>query len=382
MMEVGNVMGGISSLGGFAFQIRVFLYYLLNLDENEMIEFEAIDDINVSKIESLNIDKYEISFISKIKKIDISHHAIQVKRTNIDTSTARKILFNWLLIEIENINVERYTLLTSDLTVKDTIISNLDKHDIYIFLKNSKKKKSSNEAKLKFFFGAKFDEFETYFDSVVDKHEIVRLDNVNEIIDQNCKYLFKKSGVDISVYNLRVSQLLNYITCEILNSIHDKRSFAITYAKFMQEAENISNNATDERISLSYSEFKRNHSIDLNELAIAKSREYQQLLHCEMPKALLTDFLTKRLYYGQYRALNIECNTIQPINDIEVTTHENFVLATEQLKYDGNDTPRQRLNNTINLENSYAENVQIRHGVCVHMTKDAKKQDQISWKDE
>ncbi|MDO0874406.1 hypothetical protein [Carnobacterium divergens] len=67
-MEVGNVMGGISSLGGFAFQIRVFLYYLLNLDENEMIEFEAIDDINVSKIESLNIDKYEISFISKIKK--------------------------------------------------------------------------------------------------------------------------------------------------------------------------------------------------------------------------------------------------------------------------------------------------------------------------
>ncbi|KRN57777.1 hypothetical protein [Carnobacterium divergens] len=208
------------------------------------------------------------------------------------------------------------------------------------------------------------------------------MDNVNEIIDQNCKYLFKKSGVDISVYNLRVSQLLNYITCEILNSIHDKRSFAITYAKFMQEAENISNNATDERISLSYSEFKRNHSIDLNELAIAKSREYQQLLHCEMPKALLTDFLTKRLYYGQYRALNIECNTIQPINDIEVTTHENFVLATEQLKYDGNDTPRQRLNNTINLENSYAENVQIRHGVCVHMTKDAKKQDQISWKDE
>ena len=41
---------GINSLGGFAYQIRLFVYYMLSMEENMSIGFEVIDDISIKTL--------------------------------------------------------------------------------------------------------------------------------------------------------------------------------------------------------------------------------------------------------------------------------------------------------------------------------------------
>lgn len=38
---------GINSLGGFAYQIKVFVSYMLSMDEGMQAEFETVDDIAI-----------------------------------------------------------------------------------------------------------------------------------------------------------------------------------------------------------------------------------------------------------------------------------------------------------------------------------------------
>lgn len=45
-----------------------------------------------------------------------------------------------------------------------------------------------------------------------------------------------------------------------------------------------------------YSEFKKLNKIDFNDLKIAKSREYKQLLACKMPQ----NMIEAHLQYGSY----------------------------------------------------------------------------------
>lgn len=102
---------GISSLGGFSYQIRVFVYYMLLLEDNMQIEFETIDDVNIKKINSNEIDDNDENFISKISGIG-SNTAIQVKRTSITESVAKKVLLNWILLEASENVVTKYVLFT------------------------------------------------------------------------------------------------------------------------------------------------------------------------------------------------------------------------------------------------------------------------------
>lgn len=47
---------GIYSLGGFAFQIKVFVIYLSSLKEEIQAEFETYDDVTIRKLTSKTID--------------------------------------------------------------------------------------------------------------------------------------------------------------------------------------------------------------------------------------------------------------------------------------------------------------------------------------
>ena len=41
---------GIFSLSGFAYQIKVFIYYMALLQKNQQIEFETLEDVNIKSI--------------------------------------------------------------------------------------------------------------------------------------------------------------------------------------------------------------------------------------------------------------------------------------------------------------------------------------------
>ena len=53
---------GINSLGGFSYQIKVFVFYMLSMSDNIQVEFEAVDDVSVRKLIPETIDDNEDKF--------------------------------------------------------------------------------------------------------------------------------------------------------------------------------------------------------------------------------------------------------------------------------------------------------------------------------
>lgn len=64
---------GINSLGGFAYQIKVFVSYMLSMEEGMQAEFETADDIAISKMTPDIIDDNE-------DKNAIREHNVELKK--------------------------------------------------------------------------------------------------------------------------------------------------------------------------------------------------------------------------------------------------------------------------------------------------------------
>ena len=97
-MPVVTDKSWIYSLGGFAYQIKVFVCYALILEEGMQAGFETLEDVTIRKLVPENIDENEDKFRSLfVSPSGIS--AIQVKRTAVDKSTAKQTLLNWILLE-------------------------------------------------------------------------------------------------------------------------------------------------------------------------------------------------------------------------------------------------------------------------------------------
>ena len=81
---------GINSLGGFSYQIIVFVSYMLSMDEHMQAEFETVDDVSVKKITPNEIDENEDKFRNLIIS-SMGTKAIQVKRTTITAKIAKQV---------------------------------------------------------------------------------------------------------------------------------------------------------------------------------------------------------------------------------------------------------------------------------------------------
>ena len=102
---------GINSLGGFSYQIKVFVLYMLSMEENMQAEFETIEDVSIKSLSAEMIDDIE----DNLRNLIISNEkykVIQVKRTSITPDVAQRVLLNWILLESSNKNVTNYILYT------------------------------------------------------------------------------------------------------------------------------------------------------------------------------------------------------------------------------------------------------------------------------
>ena len=82
---------GITSLNGFSYQIKVFVNYMPQMNENESIGFETWDDVAIKQVTPSTLDSHSDSFRSLLHNgSEIT--AIQVKHTILDTSTCKQIL--------------------------------------------------------------------------------------------------------------------------------------------------------------------------------------------------------------------------------------------------------------------------------------------------
>ncbi|MFD3274457.1 hypothetical protein ACE3MS_30650 [Paenibacillus dendritiformis] len=372
---------GINSLSGFSFQIRVFVYYMLQLNEGMQIEFETIDDVNIRKIQANQFDKYDGSFFNKITGNN-SNTVVQVKRTSITESTTEQVLFNWVLLESSDNEVSTYVLFTDDAYKNVDIMFNRSAEDLFELVQKSNKKASATISRVKKLFQDDFKEFERVYNSIKGKYEFVSSENIDDKIDEACAIIFRKAGINSVVYYYRLKELLQHITVKVMDNINDKRPYIIGYNDFMTLVEDISSRISEQMNNPLYADFKKLHPIDFNDLKIAGSREYKQLLACKLNKVLLEHHLGYGVYYKDLRFRYMETNKLGIIENIEQTTYENFENVKFMLQRENRDEPYNRLDGTKKLENSYALNEQIRYGSCIYLTKDEIIDIQISWKDE
>lgn len=371
---------GINSLGGFAYQIKVFVLYMLSMDENMQTEFETLDDVAVNKLSPETIDLNEDKFKSCIVSSN-GIKAIQVKRTKIDTGTAKQILLNWMLLEDSEKVVTDYVLFTSSVYGNSDILFNVSVEDLYLEVLNTTKSKATI-AKVKNRYEKDKDGFVKIYNSIQQKYSFVSEDDIDKDIDEKCKVLFKKAGVNIVTYYNRIVELLNHITIEIIENVNKKKPYHIRYEEMMAYAEDVCNRFTDEYMLPAYSEFKKINKIDFSDLQVAKSREYRQLVACELPQKLIETHLTYGSYYQNICYRYKEMNKVSKIRDIEETTYENFENTKFILQRKGQDTPFQRLSEIKKLSNSHADSEQIKYGSGIYLTREEELEHQISWEDE
>lgn len=371
---------GINSLGGFSFQIKVFVYYMLILEEGMQIEFETLDDVNIKKIDKDEIDKNSEEFISKIFGKD-SNIAVQVKRTSISNDVALKVLLNWILLESSENSITEYVLFTDSEYNNEDIIFKKTAAEIFEIIKKSNRRTNAKISKVKELYKDYFDDFVKIYEAIKKKYKFISMDNIDKHIDDNCAIHFRKAANKV-VYEQRLNELLQHITVKIMDSVNEKIPYVIEHHRFVKLLEDISIRINEKITAPNYADFKKLHPIDLTNSKISKLREYKQLVACELPEYLIQQHLTYRMYYESTLLKYLETNKLSKIEEIEETTYENFENVKFRLQKDKCDEPYNRLDETKKMPNSHAGNEQIRYGSGVYLTREDIEKNQISWEDE
>lgn len=204
---------GINSLGGFAYQIKAFVLYMLSIDEDMQVGFEIIDDVSVKKIAPDTIDNNEDKFRDLVRS-PVGIKAIQVKRTVITREVAKQILLNWILLESSNEKITDYIVFTDSSYENSDIIFNISKEDLYTDVLSTKSSKSTI-AKVKKKYKNEKQRFMDIYESMKSKYSFRVINNIDNEIDEKCKLILKEAGVTSITYYNRIEELLRHITFEI-----------------------------------------------------------------------------------------------------------------------------------------------------------------------
>ena len=377
--------GGISSLGGFAYQIKVFVYYLEQLQENMEIGYETYEDvaINFKPADQEYIDKKCANFNSLYKTAD-GITAIQVKKTKLDSKDFEQLLYNWLLLEMSDKSISKFILLMdSNYNNTDKIFSQSAK-SFYEKILESDDDSKSLKSKVKKIGAGDFEKFEKIYNKIKANYEFKPIDNIDDELAQIYKKTFLKSHIDTTTYSLRIKELLSRITLEIMESVVNGNAYICKYSDFICFVGDIIQSITDEETCLSFSIFKSLNRVNLKDTEIATSRQYKQLCSCFRAENKIEEHLIYEQYYNAYELRSLENRRKDKIDNIEVTTFSNFTDAKEfLLNMDRDDKPLLRLDETKKRGNSYTSNEQISYGSAIHLTKEETERNiLISWKDD
>lgn len=372
-----NNDSGIKSLAGFSYQIKIFILKCASMSENSKIEFESIDDIALKKIKEEEFDEKDTlnTLIYKEKE----KIAIQVKKTKITSSVAEKILFNWLLVKGEDI--EKYYLVTDSSYKNDDMFSFLDFSELYNKILNSNKGSIALISKVKDIYIKDKELFLQDCQNIKDKYCFENIKDIDQEISEQYKIIFKKAAIAKHTYDRRISQLFQIVIDEILQKINIGQPYILEYQHFMKLAEEICTDITDKRFSPSYVLFK-NTMWQFNQLEISKTREYKQLMKCNINQNLIEEHLCREQFYKSFRYNELEFGRKNKIDDIEGESYINFLIKKEELQSYQKDTPKNRLLGFYNQPNSYIESSALKVGSGVYLTRDEEIERQISWEDE
>lgn len=370
--------GGIYSLAGFAYQIKVFILQVLELKLGYTLEYETIDDVAL-KMTADKMDEHEDELCSILTAT--SRKAIQVKKTQVTNTIAKKVVKNWILADENNEDIEQFVLVTDREVAMDVFVD-LDVDEILEEVTAATGNKSI-DAKVKLL-GYTEAELKQKVRDIVSRASIQKYENIDTEIENKFKDFFIRFGVSEATYYIRIKEFLQQITVEILDAIGNGQPYLLTYESMSQIKNRIVTNYTDEKWEPSFSQFRRLKKVNLEDLAVIKSREYQQLQTCE---SLKEEDIYRHLQWGEYYVNSkrgyYERGMAGLVDDLENTAYDNFCDAKMELRNKLEDTPDNRLIETKAKSNSKAVDEQIRYGVCINLTsEDTDESIQISWKDD
>lgn len=371
---------GIASLSGFSYQIRVFIYYLAEIEPLKQIEFETLDDVVENK-ESVEIDFFDKKFeyMNTFESSKDELRAIQVKRTSLTRANLNKVLLNWILLENLK-DIKEYILFTESSYENKDNLFNIDTKKLFNDIKNSSQKKNSLKTKVK---DLKYTltEFEEKINIIRNKYTFINLQDIDNEIYKKFEIIFRKNAISNTKYILRVKSLIEIINADIMESIFKNNSFVCNHSKLMKYIEDICTKINSDKCEpQSFSSFKKSCFIDLSNESIIKSREYKQLKFCKNEKDFISRHLIFKQYYQSYRDSLLLDNQEDLTMDIENRTYNNFCDARDDLS-ENEDTPYKRLSKTKKKDNEYCFNTDLKHGSCIYLTKDNIEENiKISWK--
>lgn len=370
--------GGIYSLAGFAYQIKVFVLNVLELKNGYTLEYETIDDVAL-KMSADKLDEHEDDLCSIFTAT--SRRAIQVKKTQVTNSIAKKVVKNWILADKNNADIEQFVLVT-DRGVDMDVFVDLDVDEIFKEV-NAATGNKSIDAKVKKI-GYTETELKQKVRDIVSMSSIQKYENIDTEIENKFNDFFIRYGVSEATYYIRIKEFLQQITVEILDAVGNGQPYLLTYESMSKIKNRIVTNYTDEKWEPSFSQFRRLKKVNLEDLAVIKSREYRQLKTCE---SLKEEDIYRHLQWGEYYVNSkrgyYERGMAFLVEDIENTAYDNFCDAKMELRNRVEDTPDNRLIETKSKSNSKAADEQIRYGVCINLTsEDTDESIQISWKDD
>lgn len=370
--------GGIYSLAGFAYQIKVFVLNVLELKNGYTLEYETIDDVAL-KMSADKLDEHEDDLCSIFTAT--SRRAIQVKKTQVTNSIAKKVVKNWILADKNNADIEQFVLVT-DREVDMDVFVDLDVDEIFKEV-NAATGNKSIDAKVKKI-GYTETELKQKVRDIVSMSSIQKYENIDTEIENKFNDFFIRYGVSEATYYIRIKEFLQQITVEILDAVGNGQPYLLTYESMSKIKNRIVTNYTDEKWEPSFSQFRRLKKVNLEDLAVIKSREYRQLKTCE---SLKEEDIYRHLQWGEYYVNSkrgyYERGMAFLVEDIENTAYDNFCDAKMELRNRVEDTPDNRLIETKSKSNSKAADEQIRYGVCINLTsEDTDESIQISWKDD
>lgn len=374
---------GLYSLGGFAFQIKVFFLYALQLSTKESFaEFETLDDVAIKK--PADIQNKDTSYISKISNSKHVYQIVQVKKTKLNQTKIMDILLNWLIAYNTYSNIENYILFTEKSNDNKNIVNGIKIKQLYLYAINKEvKRKTSIAGRIQNLYkgDGKYKLFIEHFKSIKSKILFLGDDNIDAEIKEAAAIHFKRGAVAKEIYCARLQSALEEITVRIIEKASEGKPFLINQDEFNQISENIIHYTNEEMpIPLSYSEFASKNNIDIN--SYKEKREYKQLNYCGLPTTAIKRNLQYCCYYSDFRYRLLAINKHRKISDLELQSYENFEDAKSFLQVKNIDKPINRLEKTQEKQNDYTPKKELSHGSYIYLTQSNIGNNQISWKDE
>lgn len=142
--------------------------------------------------------------------------AIQVKRTSITEKVAKQVLLNWMLLEKSGKTITNYILFTDKSYKNSDIVFDVSAEVLYEEILNSKKSEKATITKVKKEYENDKYRFLNVYEMIKSKYTFVSVDSIDEEINEKCKVLFKKAGVNRITYCNRIQELLRHITFKIM----------------------------------------------------------------------------------------------------------------------------------------------------------------------